>query len=152
MTRKKNSRKKSPELANVSQKILNIVRKAPQKLFNYKELAAKMGVDDAGNRNKIIRTLAQLAAKKKIEEVERGKFKFTPGKDTYTGIVDISSRGGCFVVVEELEEDIFVPQMYLNHALHGDQVEVYVYKARKNKHDEGEITKILARKRTEFVG
>lgn len=152
MTRKKNRRKKTPDLVNVSQKILNILRKTPQKLFNYKELAARMGIDDPGNRNKIIRTLAQLAAKKKIEEVERGKFKFIPGKDTYTGIVDMSSRGDCFVVVEELEEDIYVPQMHVNHALHGDQVEVYVYKTRRNRNNEGEITTILKRKRTEFVG
>lgn len=152
MSRKKIRKNKSPELSNVSQKILNILRKTPQKLFNYKELASKMGVDDPGNRNKIIRTLAQLTSKRKIEEVDRGKFKFIPGKDTYTGIVDISTRGGGFVVVDELEEDIYVPEKYLNHALHGDQVEVYVFKARRNKHDEGEITKILTRKRTEFVG
>ena len=40
----------------------------------------------------------------------------------------------------------------LNKALNGDIVEVYVFKRKKGGKTEGEVTKILERKRTEFVG
>ena len=56
------------------------------------------------------------------------------------------------MIVEELDDDIFVPSNNLNRALDGDEVEVYVYKRRRNKKSEGEITKVVTRKRTEFVG
>lgn len=111
-----------------------------------------MGVDDANSRNRIIRSLAQLAAKKKIEEVERGKFKILQGIDTYTGKMDMTAKGGGYVVVEDLEDDVYIPSKNLNKALDGDEVEIFIYKRRKNKKSEGEVTRVLKRKRTEFVG
>lgn len=139
-------------LENVTKEILSILRKNSGEAFNYKQIAAKMGVDDPTNRNKIIRTLAQLAAKKKIEEVERGKFRLNAGVDYYKGTLDMTAKGSGYVVVEELEEDVFIPANNINRALHGDTVEVYIYKRRRHKKSEGEITKILERKKTTFVG
>ena len=45
-----------------------------------------------------------------------------------------------------------IPQQNLNSAFHGDEVEIYVYKHRRRKKSEGEITRIIKRKRTSFVG
>ena len=56
------------------------------------------------------------------------------------------------VMVEDMEQDIYVPPHHLNKALNGDEVEVYVYRQRRNKKHEGEIVKILQRKTDEFVG
>lgn len=152
MTRKKNNRRKTPTLENVTNTILGILRKNSGKPFNYKQIAAKMGVDDPTNRNKIIRTLAQLAAKKKIEEVEKGKFVLSSTTDYYRGFLDMTAKGGGYVVVEELEDDVFIPANNLNKAFDGDEVEIYVYKRRRNKKSEGEITQIINRKKTRFVG
>lgn len=149
---KKNKQNKSTNPESFSQNILGIMRKESGKDFNYKQIAAKMGVDDPGSRNKIIRTLSQLAAKKKIEEVERGRFRLNAGVDYYQGILDMTAKGSGYVVVEELNEDVFIPSNNINKAFDGDEVEVYVYKRRRNKKSEGEITKILNRKKTQFVG
>lgn len=152
MTRKSNKKKDSPTTENFTRSILGILRKDSQHAYNYKQLAAKIGVDDPGSRNKIIRNLAQLAAKGKIEEVERGKFKLLRGDDYYTGILDLTAKGSGYVVVEELDEDVFIPSNNLNRALNGDEVEIYIYKRRRNKKNEGEVIKIVSRKRSEFVG
>ena len=56
------------------------------------------------------------------------------------------------MIVEELENDVFIRNKNLNKALNGDTVEVYVFKRRKGGKTEGEISKIIQRKRTEFVG
>lgn len=152
MTKNKKSRNKLPGSDSLSRRILSIFRKAPEKLYNYKQIASKLEVDDANSRNKIIRSLAQLAAKKDIEETQRGKFRLKAGTDYYRGVLDMTAKGSGYVVVEELEEDVFIPSGNINKAFDGDQVEIYIYKRRKNRKSEGEIIKILERKRTEFVG
>ena len=153
MTKKKNNRRSNkPKIESISQNVLGVLRKSPDKTFNYKQVAAILGVDDASSRNQIIRGLAQLTAKQKIEEVEKGRFRIIADIDTFTGKLDMTSKGGGYVIVEELDDDIFVPSNNLNRALDGDEVEVYVYKRRRNKKSEGEITKVVTRKRTEFVG
>ena len=152
MSRKKSKGKKTANQENVTNNILSILRKDTGKTFNYKQIAAKMGVDDPTNRNKIIRTLAQLAAKKKIEEVDKGKFKLSSSVDYYTGFLDMTAKGSGYVVVKELDEDVFIPANNINKAFDGDEVEIYIYRRRRNQKSEGEITQILKRKRTRFVG
>ncbi|SHI95499.1 ribonuclease R [Aquimarina spongiae] len=152
MKRKSRRRKKSPKIENITQGILKILKSEPHKTFNYKQIAAKFGVNDASSRNQIIKKLAQLAAKKQIEEVERGKFKIIPNINTFTGRLEITAKGTGYVVVEDLEDDIFIPNNNLNKALDGDEVEVYVYRRKRRGKSEGEITRIINRKRNEFVG
>ncbi len=152
MKRKSRRRKKSPKIENITQGILKILKSEPSKTFNYKQIAAKFGVNDASSRNQIIKKLAQLAAQKQIEEVERGKFKIVPNINTYSGILDITSKGSGYVIVEDLEDDIFIPNNNLNKALHGDEVEVYIYRRKRRGKSEGEISRIIKRKKNEFVG
>ncbi|WP_423820296.1 ribonuclease R [Salinimicrobium sp. TIG7-5_MAKvit] len=152
MSKKKYKNNKSTSLESATQRILGIMRKESGKDFNYKQIAAKLGVDDASSRNKIIRSLSQLAAKKKIEEVDRGRYLINSDVDRYRGILDMTAKGSGYVVVEELNEDVFIPSNNINKAFDGDEVEIYVYKRRRNKKSEGEITAILNRKKTRFVG
>lgn len=72
--------------------------------------------------------------------------------DYYTGVLDLTTKGYGYVMVPELADDIFIANKDLNAAFNGDTVEVYVFNRRRKKRSEGEITKILKRKRTEFVG
>src|SRR5210317_747194 len=126
MTRKKKRKSSNNKISNLTNTILSILKKDRNQSFNYKQIAAKFGVDDASSRNQIIKKLAQLAAKKQIEQVDRGKFKIVPNINTFTGILDISSKGSGYVIVEDLDDDIYIPSNNLNKALNGDEVEVYV--------------------------
>ena len=150
MARKK--KKKSHKIPNLTDAILQIFKKSSNKVYNYKQIAAKLSITDTSGRNQIIKTLKKLKAKQKIEEVDRGKYRVIGSTEYYTGIVDMTSRGQGFVICDDFEEDIFVPSHKLNRALDGDEVEVYVYKRRRNNRPEGEITNIVKRAKTEFVG
>ncbi|MCK8523684.1 ribonuclease R [Aquimarina sp. D1M17] len=152
MKRKSRRRKKSPKIPNITQGILKILKAEPNKTFNYKQIASKFGVNDASSRNQIVKKLSQLAAKKQIEEVDRGKFKIIPNANTFTGILEVTSKGTGYVIVEDLGDDIFIPSNNLNKALDGDEVEVYVYRRKRRGKSEGEISRILSRKKSEFVG
>ena len=75
MTRKKKRRSRNNKISNLTNTILSILKKERNKTFNYKQIASKLGVNDASSRNQIIKKLAQLKVKGEIEEVDRGKFK-----------------------------------------------------------------------------
>ncbi len=145
-------KKRKNKINNLPEIILDILRKDHSKTFSYRQIAAKIGVDDPSSRNQIVKALKNLQGKKSIQEVERGKYMLTPSLNYYTGKVDIAGRGQGYIIVDELEDDIYVSNKNLNKALHGDIVEVYVFKRKKDGKSEGEITKIIERKRTEFVG
>ena len=151
MSRRKKSKKKS-STSNLTQSILTALRKQNSKPLNYKQIASLLGVRDSSSRNLIIKKIKKLQSEEKIEEVSRGKYIIKASKNYYTGIADVTARGQAYIVIEELEEDIFVNQKNINHALHGDIVEVYIFKRNRGGKPEGEITKILERKKTDFVG
>ena len=145
-------KKKNNKIENLSQTILNILRKDHSKAFNYKQIAAKLQLDDPSSRNQIVKKLKDLQGKGTIQEIERGKYILTPSQNYYTGKVDIAGRGQGYIIVDDLEDDIYVKNKNLNKALNGDTVEVYVFKRKRGGKTEGEVTKIIERKRTEFVG
>ncbi|MCG9971428.1 ribonuclease R [Christiangramia crocea] len=150
MNKKKKTKNKIQ--GNLSKSIIDILRKNPGKTYNYKQIASVLGVDDASSRNQIIKKLAQLAAKDQIEQVDRGKFKIEGSKNYYTGVLDLTTKGYGYVMVPELADDIFIANKDLNSGFDGDTVDIYVYNRRRRKRSEGEVTKIVKRKRTEFVG
>lgn len=149
---KRKKRKKKQKIHGLTDSILSILRKDHSKPFNYKQIAAKLGVNDTSSRNMIIKKLKQLQVKGTIQEIDRGKYIMAPSQNYHTGVVDITGRGQGYVIVEGLDDDIFIKNKHLNKALHGDVVEVYAFKRRRNGRTEGEVTKVLERKRKEFVG
>ncbi len=152
MTRKKRRRNSAATINNLTERIMKILKEDHHKTFNYKQICAKLDVNDTSSRNMVIKKLAQLKAKDQIIEPERGKYQLIPNRNYHTGILDVSGKGGGYVMVPDMEQDIYVPPHHLNKALNGDEVEVYVYRQRRNKKHEGEIVKILQRKTDEFVG
>lgn len=144
--------KRKKDVEGFTQNILELFRKNRSQGFNYKQISAKLGVNDTSSRNHIIKTLKKLQNKGTLQEIESGKYILTPSMNYHTGILDITSRGKGYVMVDGMEGDIFIKNKLLNKGLKGDVVEVYVFKRRRNGKIEGEITKILERKRQEFVG
>ncbi len=149
---KRNKRRKKSNNNNLTQSILTILRKQNSNPINYKQIASSLCVRDTSTRNLIIKRLKKLQLEEKIEEIERGKYIIKASINYYTGIADVTSRGQAYIIVDELDDDIFINNKNLNHALNGDTVEVYIFKRRRGGKQEGEVTKIIQRKRTEFVG
>ena len=149
----KKPRRFSKGVKDFSGKILKILSKEANKPFNYKQIAAKLEVDDTKSRNEIIKDLKILASKKQIIEIEPGKYIVkAQSQDYYEGTIDMTSRKTAYFVSDEFEEDVFIPTNNLNHALDGDKVKVYVYNRRKGKRPEAEVIEVIERDRTEFVG
>lgn len=150
---KKKKRTRSQRTNEITKGIFTVLEKEPSKSFNYKQIAANLGITDTQDRNELIKRLGQLKSSDRIVEEERGKFKKKPSLNTYfTGKVDLTSSGNAYILVDELDDDIFVHNNRLNRAFHGDSVEVFLKPRRNGKKAEGEISKILERKKTSYVG
>ena len=99
-----------------------------------------------------IEHLNKKKAQDKIHETEIGKYQIISKSEYYEGIVDMTSRKTGYFVCDELEDDVFIPFINLNHALDGDKVKAYIYNRRSSRKPEAEVLEILERKKTEFVG
>ncbi|WP_179337481.1 ribonuclease R family protein [Winogradskyella ludwigii] len=152
MTNKKKRKPSHNKISNLTNTILSILKKDRNSTFNYKQIASKLGVNDASSRNQIIKKLQQLKAKQEIEEVDRGKFKAVANNEYHTGILDLASKGNGYIICDDFEEDVFIASNNINKALNGDEVEFYAYKRKHRGKQEGEITNIIKRAKTEYVG
>ncbi len=150
---KKNKKAKNHRKNEITKGIFTVLEKEPNKSFNYKQIAAKNNITDAHDRNVLIKKLVQLKESKRIVEESRGSYKALPSTKTYhKGTVDVTGRGNAYIIIEGMDDDVFVPFNKLKKAFHKDTVEVYIFPRRKGKKLEGEITKIVERHKTEFVG
>jgi len=152
MTKKK-KKAKNHRKNEITRGIFTVLEKEPKKTFNYKQIASKIGITDAQDRNTLIKRLVQLKETKRITEPSKGQYTTAASTKTYhTGKVDITGRGNAYIVIEGLDDDVFVPFNKLKKAFHKDIVEVYIFPRRKGKKLEGEITKVVERHKTSFVG
>ena len=150
---KKKKKARNHRTNEITKGIFTILEKDPKKSFTYKQIASRMGIEDANERNQLIKKLTQLKESKRILEETRGHFKTVASTKTYhTGTVDITGRGNAYIVIEGMEDDVFVPFNKLKKAFHKDTVEVYIFPRRNGKKLEGEITRVVERKKNTFVG
>lgn len=149
----KRLRKSDKNKLDFTKKILKILNQNSNKSFNYKQIAAKLELDDTQSRNQIIKDLKILAAQKQITESEPGKYLIIESSKDYSeGVIDMTGRKTAYFISPDFKDDVFIPTNNLNHALDGDKVKVYVYNRRKGKRVEGEVIEIIERKKTDFVG
>jgi ribonuclease R len=136
-----------------SEKIVKILSQNANKVFNYKQIAIKLDLDDTQSRNQIIKDLKILAAQNTIIESEPGNYLIKAvSQEYYEGKIDMTGRKTAYFVCADLEEDVFIPTNNLNRALDKDTVKVYVYNRRKGRRPEGEVIEVIERNKTDFVG
>lgn len=70
----------------------------------------------------------------------------------HQGIVDMTRSGAGYIVVDGMENDIYVPGKYLKGALNGDKVSVAVSVSRGRRKPEGKVVKVLERASEFFIG
>ncbi len=149
----RNKKARNHKTNEITKGIFTVLEKEPSQSFNYKQIAAKIGITDTQDRNTLIKRLVQLKEKKRIQEVDRGNYQVLEDTKTYhQGKVDITGRGNAYIVIEGIDDDVFVPNNKINKAFHKDIVEVFIYPRKNGKKLEGEVHKIIERHKTTFVG
>ncbi|MBS9767381.1 MAG: ribonuclease R [Flavobacteriaceae bacterium] len=132
--------------------VLGIFKNYPNKNFNYKQIARQLKMKSLPERQRLITMLESLVDEDKLLQTDRGKFRFKATRNYVEGIVDMTSSGNAYVIVDGLDDDIFVSAKNTFKALPEDRVKVYLFPPRKKRKPEGEIVEIIERKKTRFVG
>ena len=153
MSRKKKIyKKKGSVIKNLTRDIFKILNNDTSKFYNYKQIAAKLGVKNSDGKTQILKKLAELKETKKIKEVDRGKYQIIIDKKYHIGTLDITSNGNGYFISDDFDKDIFIPSNNLGKGLQNDTVKAFVYKRNRSNKLEADIIEIIERDKTTFVG
>ena len=140
------------KVLSIQKNILQVLDQSPNKTFNYKQIASRLGIKDPSGRNHIIKNLKKLAALKLINNPTKGTFQAKTNDNYHRGLLDVSNNGTGYIISEDFEDDVKVSSTHHHKAFGGDEVLFYPYPARGKRKREAKIIEIVARKRERFVG
>jgi ribonuclease R len=132
---------------------MGIFTRNPKKLFNYKQLAKQLLINDQRDREMINNALHNLAEQGLLEQPEKGKFRLKERAGYVNGTIDMTQHGYAFLVSDEIDQDVFISRSNMARALDGDLVKVHIYPKKKNDNRlSGEVIEVIERARETFVG
>lgn len=141
------SRKKYLELT------LGFLDARPLGAFSAKTITKKLGFRDVASKQIIKELLIQLSNQGKVKQLRNGNFTSGRKLEYLEGIVDFVNPRFCYVMIPEMEDDVWVKAADMNGAFDGDRVKVAVQSTQRHgKRPEGTIEEVLERARNEFVG
>ncbi|MFN5183017.1 MAG: ribonuclease R [Bacteroidota bacterium] len=147
MKRKKN---KAPKKNYLFEEVFLYLKKNAGRSYNYKQIAAALSVEQS-DKFRLIEILDALSNEKQIVETERGKYQVIGSRRVLTGVIDFTSAGDAYVNFSDEEPDVFVAGTRTKNALQGDTVKISLKEGR-GKRSEAEVTEVVIRNKTEFVG
>ncbi|HEY6906150.1 MAG TPA: ribonuclease R, partial [Ignavibacteriaceae bacterium] len=122
--------------------------------FKNKDIAKQLNISEEFEYNSLKATVYKLYEENFL--TRSGKKYYlnqSPASNTITGTLELNQSGYGFVVLKNSNiGDIFIAARNLSTAFHGDTVEVALFAHKKRKNIEGQIIKIVKRKREEIVG
>lgn len=152
MSRKNKNIQNDKGFRKTAKKILQYYLKYPNKTLNHKQLGSALQYTNASEKQHLIKVLSRLAADDSLIEVSPGKFALNKEKNTLVGTIDFTASGAAYVIVEGLENDIYIPKGQTKHALQNDLVQLMLHKTSKGRKPEGSILKVIQRNRMQYVG
>jgi ribonuclease R len=144
---KKPKIKKSIKIDEV---VYQIFKKNSSKLFDYKQIKEK--IHAKFTTEEVLKSLYKLLLRKKVAEIEKGQFQLKyKEQKVVEGKIQITQQKSGYVIVDGLENDIYVPKGATKNALNGDFVSV-AFEEKEDKKSRGSVVEIKSRKKTQFVG
>ena len=137
----------------ITRQVLNFFNENSTKQFNYKQVAAALGLKKSVMKERVVDAMFDLESAGKIQRISAGKYKANMRRQTVTGVLDRESVAKkTYLIPDDGGERVWIAERSMGCALNGDKVEVVLFPRRKGKEQEGEVVNVLERKKTEFVG
>lgn len=136
--------------------ILKELQANDRKQYNPKQLIRKLKVKNS--QDSVLSALQNLEKAGSIRPTDNFKFQIArdfkqkTSSDYIEGRVDKTRSGDAYIVIDGDGEDIFVPGRRLGNAQDGDKVKVRFWTPTRRRKPEGEVTEVLERSVTHFVG
>lgn len=162
-SKRKNRKKRQSSRSSkaLETKILNLLISNKDKKYDvnyiYRRVEGKVF-----SKKAVDKAVVKLWEKGKIDKIgaaytvnknqRNNKKKIDRQKQWVTGRVDMTGSGAAYIVVEDMEKDIYIPSSKVNRAFNGDIVKVEYKPGRKGGKPEGRVVEIVERKQTDFTG
>ena len=130
--------------------LLVVFRESPNKTFNYKQLSKILKIKEVGVKIQMVDVMKEMAQSKVLEEVRGGAYRIIEKTTKIIVTIKNTNNSGAYAKIDN-ENEVFIPKEYGRFALAGDEVEVLLFPKRKKK-QEGEIVRVIKRKKEGFVG
>lgn len=169
MVKKKKTKRRGPKLTakKLQKGILRLLEENPKAKLNPRYIKDKLCISN--NKDSIGHALDQLREKGLLQSVSFSSPVLKKSKELrptreirtsksakpstfYEGKVDMTRTGDAYIVVKDLEDDIFVPSKKLKSAMNGDLVEVELIPSRRRRRSEGKVKRVIERSATHFLG
>lgn len=138
----------------MKKEIKSFFKKNPTRGFKTKDIARKLDLMSDYEYEELKGMLHKLTDEAfLLKSGKRYKLNTIPATNKVLGSIDINQNGYGFVTPDNKDiGDIFIAARNLGTAFDGDYVEVTLFAKQKGKNLEGQVTKILKRKKTEIPG
>ena len=147
---KKESGKKSNEKRKKI--ILELMEQEFYVPMKEKELAVMLQVSKE-DRDDLNRIMNELLAEGKVTLTKKGKFiRAKHADENLVGTFISHPKGFGFVEIEGREEDLYIPEAFVNGAFHKDTVRVALLSGKGGKRQEAQVVEIVARGMKQIVG
>lgn len=132
----------------MKERILDILKNSKRSL-NVFELEETLG---SSNLEELLLILKEMEEETTIYHTNKDKYMLFEDSHLEKGILHVNKKGFGFVLVDGLEDDIYVKEENINGALHGDLVVAEITSKKNVDKLEGRIVKVLKHERNTYVG
>ena len=109
MGKKKKHKKKTNQKNAITKLVMQFLDDAPNKSFTYRQIAHKLNLQDEILKGQMVAAVQYLVKKKAVKQVRKGQYQAVPSFKKYEkGVIDITSRGNAYVIIDGMEEDVFI--------------------------------------------
>jgi ribonuclease R len=152
--KKKHTRKSSQSFkkGELRGSVMTLLRGMPTKSLNYKQISARLGINNSNDRKAVVQLLEELVTSELLIQETQGKYAVHPSQMAQLhAVMDFTKSGSAYAIPEADEKDIFISEKNTGKALHGDTVEVAIIGSKRGQ-AEGKVINVLKRSAENYVG
>jgi len=159
MQKKKKSKRSKRKLSarDLKNEVFKLLKRNARKKLNAKQIIRKLKISNSPDA--VQHALEGLTEEgklfsfgDKLYRLDRNVSSGPKITKEHQGVVDITRSGAGYIIVDGLENDVYVPAKYLKGAMNGDKVTIAVSTARGRRKPEGKVIKVLERASEFFIG
>lgn len=133
----------------ISQELQTLFFENKSQIMDFRFLTVEISAKAHGEKKLVHQILLDLVDCNYLIEVSRDHYRYnTENPEFVIGKVDLTKKGSAYIITEQYDEDVFVPQGKTMRAFPGDIVKVTLLPRKKL---EGQVIEIVERAKTKFV-
>ncbi len=135
----------------MQEKIINLL-KQEQKALSIYDIQNKLNLNSIIEVKDMSDALRNLEKNSIIYHTNKDRYMLLEDSHLKKGTMKVNKKGFGFVIVEGLDDDIYISEDNMNGAIHDDEVLVEITSKKDIERVEGRVLKIIERKNKQYIG